>query len=76
MQKIRSAIQPNIYECKFCGEHHCDQHDSADMQSVQEMLTMYPQQTQPSIVLQAPPPNRKAAYPQKYDIETNSQLQN
>ncbi|XP_055315143.1 sodium- and chloride-dependent GABA transporter ine isoform X3 [Sitodiplosis mosellana] len=75
-QKIRSAIQPNIYECKFCGEHHCDQHDSPDMQSVQEMLTMYPQQTQPSIVLQAPPPNRKAAYPQKYDVEKKSQLQN
>lgn len=46
------------------------------MQSVQEMLTIYPQQTQPGIVLQAPPPNRKAAYPQKYDVEANSELHN
>lgn len=40
------------------------------------MLTIFPQQIQPTIVLQSPPPDRKAAYPQKYDVETKTQLQN
>lgn len=46
------------------------------MQSVQEMHTMYPQQMQPSIILQAPPASRKVAASQPtYDVETNSHLQ-
>ncbi|XP_031620588.1 sodium- and chloride-dependent GABA transporter ine isoform X2 [Contarinia nasturtii] len=68
-KKIRSALQPNIYECKFCGEHHCE-HDSPDMQSVQEMLTMIPPHSQPTIILQAPPSDRKTAYPEKYKAES------
>lgn len=44
------------------------------MHSVQEMLSMY--QPQPTIVLQAPPPNHKAANQHTYDVDTISQLNN
>lgn len=60
LQKIRNAIQPDIFECKICGEHNCE-HDTHDMHSVQEMLAIYPTQTQPHIILQAAPPGRHAA---------------
>lgn len=44
------------------------------MQSVQEMLTMCAPQTQPSIVLAAPPANRKAANHPNFDDGLNSEL--
>lgn len=47
LQKIKKTLQPNIYECKICGEHHC-QHDFPE-EAIQEML-----QTTP-IILQTPP---------------------
>lgn len=53
LQKIRNSIQPNIYECKICGEHYCE-HDLSEMQNVQEMLALYPQQAQPNIISQTP----------------------
>lgn len=73
-QKLRNAIKPNIHECKFCGEHYCE-HDSLDMQSVQEMLTM--QTPQPNIVLQTPQSNQKSMQQQQnFDDTMKYELQN
>lgn len=30
LQRIKSALKPNIYECKICLEHHCNHETSAD----------------------------------------------
>lgn len=48
-QKFKNSIRPNIYECKICGEHHCE-HDTPDFQSVQEMQAIY--QPKNNIVIQ------------------------
>lgn len=28
-QRIKNSLIPHIYECKVCGEHHCDHIDDA-----------------------------------------------
>jgi len=59
-QKLRNTTQPNIYECKICGEHHCE-HDFPEDQSVQEMSPIIPIVRPQNIVLQPPPPGNRAA---------------
>lgn len=57
MQKLKNSVKPNIYECKICGEHHCE-HEFPEEQSVQEMTPIMHQP--PVIILQAPPPGNVA----------------
>jgi len=43
LQRIRNTLRPNIYECKICGEHHCE-HDFPEQEQfmlAQEMATVY-----------------------------------
>lgn len=66
LQKLRNSIRPDIYECKICGEHHCE-HDTPDFHSVQEMQTIYQQMpitTANTVILQQPPVGR-ATQPQQ-----------
>lgn len=56
-QKLKHTTQPNIYECKICGEHHCE-HDFPEDQSVQEMSPIMPIVPH-NIVLQPPPPGNR-----------------
>lgn len=58
LQKLRNATLPNIYECKICGEHHCE-HDFPEDQSVQEMSPIIPIVRPQNIVLQSPPLGNK-----------------
>lgn len=50
--KVLSAIKPRIYECKICGEHHCE-HDFPE----EEHLTQEPPTPiyTPKILLRSPP---------------------
>lgn len=57
-QRFRNAIQPDIYECRICGEHHCE-HDTLDYDDFQELQTILPQTTTPTITLQAPPSGKR-----------------
>ena len=75
MQKLKNSIQPNIYECKICGEHHCE-HDFPDEQDdfVQEMTPIMAIPP-PHIVLQPPPPghsSRNCSIPNEIKIETKN----
>ncbi|XP_034669550.1 sodium- and chloride-dependent GABA transporter ine isoform X1 [Drosophila subobscura] len=41
--RIRNTLRPNIYECKICGEHHCE-HDYPEQEQymlAQELATVY-----------------------------------
>lgn len=44
-EKYLSAIKPNIYECKICGEHHCE-HDypEQELYMLTHDLPSYPQE--------------------------------
>lgn len=55
-QRFKNAIQPNIYECKICGEHHCE-HDFPDEHSVQEMTPII-QSTPVPIIMRSPQQQR------------------
>lgn len=55
-QKFKHSIQPNIYECKICGEHHCE-HDFPDEHSVQEMTPII-QSTPVPIIMRSPQQQR------------------
>ncbi|XP_037052346.1 sodium- and chloride-dependent GABA transporter ine isoform X1 [Bradysia coprophila] len=59
LEKLKNTTQPNIYECKICGEHHCE-HDFPEDQSVQEMAPIMPIVRPQNIVLQPPPPGNRA----------------
>lgn len=37
LQKLKSTIKPNIYECRICGEHHCEHEFPDDLSILQEM---------------------------------------
>ncbi|XP_026834628.1 sodium- and chloride-dependent GABA transporter ine isoform X1 [Drosophila erecta] len=42
-ERIRNTLRPNIYECKICGEHHCE-HDFPEQEQfmlTQELATVY-----------------------------------
>ncbi|KAH8389536.1 hypothetical protein KR200_003338, partial [Drosophila serrata] len=42
-ERIRNTLRPNIYECKICGEHHCE-HDFPEQEQfmlAQELATVY-----------------------------------
>lgn len=51
-EKILSSIRPRIYECKICGEHHCEHDFPEEEQFSQEPST--PIYT-PKILLRSPP---------------------
>ncbi|XP_017152265.1 sodium- and chloride-dependent GABA transporter ine isoform X1 [Drosophila miranda] len=41
--RIKNTLRPNIYECKICGEHHCE-HDYPEQEQymlAQELATVY-----------------------------------
>lgn len=52
-EKYLSAIKPNIYECKICGEHHCE-HDypEQELYMLTHDLPTYPQE---KVYLKQPP---------------------
>jgi solute carrier family 6 GABA transporter-like protein 6/8/11/12/13 len=53
--KLKHTIKPHIYECKICGEHHCE-HDFPEEQFSQELTPIMPvAQMSPAITLQPPP---------------------
>lgn len=66
LQKIRNSIKSDIYECKICGEHHCE-HDTPDFESIQEMHTILSQNS-PAIILQSPPQGRPYSKPEHQPI--------
>lgn len=49
MQKLKNTIKPHIYECKICGEHHCD-HEYPE--NIEELAPIF---QNPPIILQSPP---------------------
>lgn len=51
-EKVLSSIKPRIYECKICGEHHCEHDFPEEEQFTQEPPT--PIYT-PKILLRSPP---------------------
>lgn len=46
---MKNSIKPDIYECKICGEHHCE-HDTTEFHSAQEMQAIY--QPKNNVVIQ------------------------
>lgn len=43
VQRLKATLRPNIYECKICGEHHCE-HDYSQQEQYmfsQEMSSLY-----------------------------------
>ncbi|KAM8717970.1 hypothetical protein ACLKA7_004643 [Drosophila subpalustris] len=47
-ERIKITLRPNIYECKICGEHHCE-HDYPEQEQymlAQELGNMYKPSTQ------------------------------
>ncbi|XP_049537676.1 sodium- and chloride-dependent GABA transporter ine isoform X1 [Anopheles darlingi] len=52
-QKLLNTLKPNIYECKICGEHHCD-HDFPEEEMGPEMAIVESTSGVP-LILQAPP---------------------
>ncbi|XP_050085310.1 sodium- and chloride-dependent GABA transporter ine isoform X1 [Anopheles aquasalis] len=53
-EKLLNTLKPNIYECKICGEHHCD-HDFPEEEMGPEMAIVESTSGVP-LILQAPPP--------------------
>ncbi|XP_041776300.1 sodium- and chloride-dependent GABA transporter ine isoform X1 [Anopheles merus] len=53
-EKLLNTLKPNIYECKICGEHHCD-HDFPDEELGPEMTIVESTSGAP-LILQPPPP--------------------
>ncbi|XP_053677581.1 sodium- and chloride-dependent GABA transporter ine [Anopheles nili] len=53
-QKLLNTLKPNIYECKICGEHHCD-HDFPDEDLGPETTIIESTSVAP-LILQPPPP--------------------
>ncbi|XP_002064575.3 sodium- and chloride-dependent GABA transporter ine isoform X1 [Drosophila willistoni] len=52
-ERIRNTLRPNIYECKICGEHHCE-HDFPEQEQfmlAQELATVYKPTTTTSHML-------------------------
>uniref|UniRef100_A0A182J770 Transporter n=1 Tax=Anopheles atroparvus TaxID=41427 RepID=A0A182J770_ANOAO len=52
-EKLLNTLRPNIYECKICGEHHCD-HDFPDEDMGPEMAILESTSGAP-LILQPPP---------------------
>lgn len=48
-----NTLKPNLYECKICGEHHCD-HDFPDDGFGQDM-TLVDSTSGVPLILQTPP---------------------
>lgn len=56
-QKIMNTLKPNLYECKICGEHHCD-HDFPDEDFPNHEMALVDSTSGAPLILQAPPPGR------------------
>uniref|UniRef100_A0A1Q3FUS3 Transporter n=1 Tax=Culex tarsalis TaxID=7177 RepID=A0A1Q3FUS3_CULTA len=56
-QKIMNTLKPNLYECKICGEHHCD-HDFPDEDFPNQEMALVDSTSGAPLILQAPPPGR------------------
>ncbi|XP_052869003.1 sodium- and chloride-dependent GABA transporter ine [Anopheles cruzii] len=52
-EKLLNTLKPNIYECKICGEHHCD-HDFPEDEMGPEMAIIESTSGVP-LILQQPP---------------------
>ncbi|XP_062548350.1 sodium- and chloride-dependent GABA transporter ine isoform X2 [Armigeres subalbatus] len=52
-QKFMNTLKPNLYECKVCGEHHCD-HEFPEEEYGREMALVDSTSGAP-LILQAPP---------------------
>ncbi|XP_059614816.1 sodium- and chloride-dependent GABA transporter ine isoform X1 [Phlebotomus argentipes] len=76
LQKLRNSIKPNIYECRICGEHHCE-HDFPEDQAVAELtpIVQGAPATNFPLVLQPPPPGNHRplqASPGIPEVNTNN----
>ncbi|XP_067624401.1 sodium- and chloride-dependent GABA transporter ine isoform X2 [Eurosta solidaginis] len=43
MERLKITLRPNIYECRICGEHHCE-HDFPEQEQymlAQELMSLY-----------------------------------
>lgn len=67
LKKLKNSIQPNIYECKICGEHHCE-HDFPEEDHQQELTPII--QQGPPVILHTPPLGHRTR------IQTNQQTTN
>ncbi|XP_032595038.1 sodium- and chloride-dependent GABA transporter ine isoform X2 [Drosophila grimshawi] len=50
-ERIKITLRPNIYECKICGEHHCE-HDYPEQEQymlAQELGNMYKSTARPGL---------------------------
>lgn len=56
-QKFMNTLKPNLYECKVCGEHHCD-HEFPEEEYGREMALVDSTSGAP-LILQAPPPGNQ-----------------
>lgn len=48
-ERVRNTLRPNIYECRICGEHHCE-HDFPEQEQymlAQESMGVYKPTTIP-----------------------------
>ncbi|XP_035905556.1 sodium- and chloride-dependent GABA transporter ine isoform X1 [Anopheles stephensi] len=71
-QKLLNTLKPNIYECKICGEHHCD-HDFPDEELGPEMAIVESTSGAP-LILQPPPPGH-LHYTQQHQQQQQQQQQ-
>ncbi|XP_055916216.1 sodium- and chloride-dependent GABA transporter ine isoform X2 [Eupeodes corollae] len=53
-EKFQSSIKPNIYECKICGEHHCE-HDYPEQELYMLTHDLPVYQQQEKVYLKTPP---------------------
>ncbi|XP_050076944.1 sodium- and chloride-dependent GABA transporter ine [Anopheles maculipalpis] len=70
-QKLLNTLKPNIYECKICGEHHCD-HDFPDEDLGPEMAIVESTSGAP-LILQPPPPGHMNYTQQHQQQQLNPQ---
>ncbi|XP_052899345.1 sodium- and chloride-dependent GABA transporter ine [Anopheles moucheti] len=71
-QKLLNTLKPNIYECKICGEHHCD-HDFPEEEMGPEMAIVESTSGAP-LILQPPPPGHMQ-YTQQQQLHHHQQQQ-
>uniref|UniRef100_A0A336MFN3 Transporter n=1 Tax=Culicoides sonorensis TaxID=179676 RepID=A0A336MFN3_CULSO len=54
IEKLKNSLIPNIYECKICGEHHCEHIEEGLLpQELSPMMPGSPESPPPVIVFQA-----------------------
>uniref|UniRef100_A0A336N1U1 CSON011724 protein n=1 Tax=Culicoides sonorensis TaxID=179676 RepID=A0A336N1U1_CULSO len=54
VEKLKNSLIPNIYECKICGEHHCEHIEEGLLpQELSPMMPGSPESPPPVIIFQA-----------------------